>query len=139
MSGIMGLAYPALYFTISPPQSMPSVIIAQQHARLPRNSTPIRQFKRVQPPILHPPLHNHGYPAPRPPVFSIALNHEGSSGPAGYLALDGLPPVATQGCWASTPVLPQLVDGAAKFMWYVINLDSLVVSGHEVPNCGSTK
>lgn len=72
------------------------------------------------------------------PVFSIALNHEGSSGPAGYLALDGLSPMATQGCWASTPVLPQLVNGVAEFMWYIINLDSLVVSGHEVPNCGST-
>lgn len=38
------------------------------------------------------------------PVFSMALSRPGDYEPDGYIALGGLPPVATYGEWATVPI-----------------------------------
>lgn len=59
------------------------------------------------------------------------------SGPAGYLALGGVPPVDFVQDFTSTPILITTIDGyPVTYDFYTINIDSVVLDNASVPLSG---
>ena len=62
-------------------------------------------------------------------MFSLALERQ-TSGPAGYLAFGGLPPVNVTGNWTSTPILITTIQGYPRtYDFYTIQVNSVNIGG----------
>ncbi|TVY50709.1 putative aspartic-type endopeptidase, partial [Lachnellula cervina] len=74
------------------------------------------------------------------PMFSLAIERD-LSGPAGYLALGGLPPVDFVEDFASTPIVITHLANTQKFPvgydFYSINLDSVVLDNVSLPSAAN--
>ncbi|KAF7863925.1 hypothetical protein EAF04_006890 [Stromatinia cepivora] len=65
-------------------------------------------------------------------LFSLAIER-GGSGPAGYLALGGVPPVDFVQDFASTPILITSIDGLPKgYDFYTIDIGGAYVNGKAI-------
>jgi hypothetical protein len=83
-------------------------------------------------PIFHT-IYNQGL---SPPLFSLALERD-ISGPDGYLALGGLPPVPFVDNFTSTPILLTTFPGSpSAFAFYTINIDGFSLNGKSLPVVG---
>lgn len=71
-----------------------------------------------------------------PPLFSLAISRD-ISGPSGYLALGGLPPVPFVPLFTSTPILITTIQGYPKtYDFYTININGVVLNGKSLPGSG---
>jgi Eukaryotic aspartyl protease len=74
-----------------------------------------------------------------PDLFSLAILRD-VSGPSGYLAFGGLPPVSFKGNFTNTPILlTQFDQGGQHFalpLFYTINIDSVLLHGKPLPGSG---
>lgn len=72
------------------------------------------------------------------PLFSLAILRD-VSGPAGYLALGGVPPISFTQDFTSTPILITTIEGYPDtYDFYTINIDDVVLNGVAVANSGGT-
>lgn len=70
------------------------------------------------------------------PLFSLAILRD-ISGPAGYLALGGLPPIDFVEDFTSTPILITEVSGYAEtYDFYTINIDSIILGKKTLKHSG---
>ncbi|KAM3075583.1 hypothetical protein ACMFMG_007720 [Clarireedia jacksonii] len=66
------------------------------------------------------------------PLFSLAIERD-VSGPAGYLALGGVPPVNFTQDFASTPILVTTIEGYPQsYDFYTINIEGAYVNGKAI-------
>lgn len=74
-----------------------------------------------------------------PDLFSLAILRD-VSGPSGYLAFGGLPPVSFKGNFTSTPILLTTFDVSGQSLalplFYTINIDSVLLHGKPLPGSG---
>ena len=71
-----------------------------------------------------------------PPLFSLAILRD-ISGPSGYLALGGLPPIDFVPEFTSTPILITTIEGYPKtYDFYTININGVILDGKPVPSSG---
>lgn len=71
-----------------------------------------------------------------PPLFSLAILRD-ISGPSGYLALGGVPPIDFVQDFTSTPILITTIEGYPKtYDFYTINIDDIVLDGIPLPGSG---
>ncbi|KAG0652392.1 putative aspartic-type endopeptidase [Hyphodiscus hymeniophilus] len=71
-----------------------------------------------------------------PPLFSLAILRD-ISGPSGYLALGGVPPVSFVQDFTSTPILITTIVGYPKaYDFYTININGVVLNGKTVKGSG---
>jgi hypothetical protein len=74
-----------------------------------------------------------------PDLFSLAILRD-VSGPSGYLAFGGLPPLSYTGDFTSTPILLTTFSKAgqnfAQPLYYTINIDSVLLHGKPLPGSG---
>ena len=71
-----------------------------------------------------------------PPLFSLAILRD-ISGPSGYLALGGVPPVDFVQDFTSTPILITTIEGYPKtYDFYTININGVILDGITVPGSG---
>ncbi|QSZ37538.1 hypothetical protein DSL72_008636 [Monilinia vaccinii-corymbosi] len=71
------------------------------------------------------------------PLFSLAIERD-VSGPAGYLALGGLPPVDFVHDFASTPILVTSISGYPKtYDFYTINIEGAYLNGKALPDAAT--
>jgi hypothetical protein len=71
-----------------------------------------------------------------PPLFSLAILRD-ISGPSGYLALGGVPPINFVQDFTSTPILITTIEGyPTTYDFYTINIDDLVLDGIPLPGSG---
>jgi aspergillopepsin I len=71
-----------------------------------------------------------------PPLFSLAILRN-VSGPAGYLALGGLPPINFVQNFTSTPILITIITGYPKtYDFYTINICGAILNGKTLENSG---
>jgi aspergillopepsin I len=69
-----------------------------------------------------------------PNLFSLAIERD-ISGPSGYLAFGGLPPVSFDGPFTSTPnLVTKFLTFPVTYLFYTINIDSVL---HGKPVSGS--
>ena len=70
------------------------------------------------------------------PLFSLAILRD-VSGPSGYLALGGVPPIDFVQNFTSTPILITTIAGyPASYDFYTINIDSVVLNGASLSGSG---
>lgn len=70
------------------------------------------------------------------PLFSLLITRD-ISGPAGYLALGGLPPVSFHSNFTSTPILITNIGHYPKALdFYTINIDSVLLHRHPIVGSG---
>jgi hypothetical protein len=66
------------------------------------------------------------------PLFSLAIERD-VSGPAGYLALGGVPPVNFTQDFASTPILVTSIEGYPQtYDFYTINIEGAYLNGKAI-------
>jgi hypothetical protein len=71
-----------------------------------------------------------------PPFFSLAILRD-VSGPSGYLALGGLPPIDFVPDFTSTPILITTIKGYPKaYDFYTIKINGVVLDGKTVRGSG---
>lgn len=71
-----------------------------------------------------------------PNLFSLAIERD-ISGPSGYLAFGGLPPVSFDGPFTSTPILvTTFLTFPVTYLFYTINIDSVLLHGKPVSGSG---
>lgn len=71
-----------------------------------------------------------------PNLFSLAIERD-ISGPSGYLAFGGLPPVSFDGSFTSTPILvTTFLNFPVTYLFYTINIDSVLLHGKPAPGSG---
>ncbi|RDW61612.1 aspartic proteinase [Coleophoma crateriformis] len=72
------------------------------------------------------------------PLFSLIIERD-VSGPAGYLALGGVPPVNFTQNFTSTPILITSISGyPVTYDFYTIEVDDIVLDGAAVSGSGGT-
>jgi hypothetical protein len=72
------------------------------------------------------------------PLFSLAIERD-TSGPAGYLALGGVPPISFTQTFTTTPILITQISGyPVDFDFYTINIDSIVINGAAAASSGGS-
>jgi hypothetical protein len=70
------------------------------------------------------------------PLFSLAILRD-TSGPAGYLALGGMPPIDFVPEFTCTPILITEIKGYPKnYAFYTIEIDSIVLGAVSLPGSG---
>ena len=71
------------------------------------------------------------------PLFSLAIERD-VSGPAGYLALGGVPPVNFTQDFTSTPILITTIEGYPQtYDFYSINIDGVYINGKAASSSAS--
>jgi hypothetical protein len=73
-----------------------------------------------------------------PPLFSLAILRD-VSGPSGYLALGGVPPIDFVQNFTSTPILITTIEGYPKtYDFYTININGAVLNGRILDGSGGS-
>ncbi|KAG9239992.1 aspartic peptidase domain-containing protein [Calycina marina] len=73
------------------------------------------------------------------PLFSLAILRD-VSGPSGYLALGGLPPVDFVQEFATTPILVTTIDGYPQtYDFYTIEVDGMTLNGNTLNGAATPK
>lgn len=73
-----------------------------------------------------------------PPLFSLAILRD-TSGPSGYLALGGTPPVNYVQEYTSTPILITSIQYYPKtYDFYTINIDGVTINGRSYADAGGS-
>jgi len=132
-SGLIGLAYPALYgfhFNFE--------ILTDFHRTSAYAGTdPTLDNSPAGEQIVYSPIfHTMVTDGLVPDLFSLAILRD-ISGPSGYLSLGGLPPLTFNGTFTSTPILITHIDHyPVTYDFYTINVDSILLHGKPLPGSG---
>lgn len=126
-SGLLGLAYPAMY------------VLNSQHANLPipltvQSTSAYQGNGQVEYDGIITTLSNEGL---IDSLFSIVIERD-LEGDAGYLALGGVPPIAFTQNFTATPIIVTSIEGYPEtYDFYTINIDAITIAGTNVSGASS--